>query len=381
MQNGLLVVHTVLPFLLSFVSGEDKIPDRCDVCRTVASGFLKGLKKTEASHFAGGNTDWEDRHLGKYAESETRFIEIVEMVCGQEEHDHPAKNLKKLEAKCHLMIEQQEELLEKWFYGHRASFPDLFKWLCIDQMKVCCPRNHFGPQCASCPGDPNRPCFGNGACHGSGTRFGTGKCVCNIGYQGKLCRKCAHNYYAVHENETHVSCTSCHEACKGGCHKGGLDGCKDCRPGWRMVQSKGCEDIDECESSPCSASLFERCENTPGSYKCECMEAFRREDGVCIPDPDATPSPKPVLFGMRAQDVLRCAAYSGLVLSFLLILLRPYPSLIVLFLFTLFVVYLIEKGALVCVVIMNDPRYAQNRVSVGATRNNVDQLSSNVDEL
>ncbi|KFD59023.1 hypothetical protein M513_00186 [Trichuris suis] len=344
LHNGLLVLHTVLPILLaSSVSSENDIPDHCDVCRIVASGFLKGLKKTEASHFAGGNTDWEDKHLGKYAESETRFIEILEMAC-PEKYDHPGMSVKKTEAKCHSMIEQQEELLEKWFYRLRISIPDLFQWLCIDQMKVCCPRNRFGPECTSCPGDTSRPCFGNGACHGSGTRFGTGKCVCHAGYQGKLCRKCAHNYYAVHENQTHVSCAQCHDACKGGCQKGGPDGCKDCQPGWRMVPGKGCEDIDECESSPCSASTFERCENTPGSYKCECVEAFRREDGICIPDPDARASPKPVLFGMRAQDVLRFAAYSGLVLSFLLILLRPNPGLIVLFLFTLFLVYLIEKG-------------------------------------
>ncbi|KFD73057.1 hypothetical protein M514_00186, partial [Trichuris suis] len=358
LHNGLLVLHTVLPILLaSSVSSENDIPDHCDVCRIVASGFLKGLKKTEASHFAGGNTDWEDKHLGKYAESETRFIEILEMAC-PEKYDHPGMSVKKTEAKCHSMIEQQEELLEKWFYRLRISIPDLFQWLCIDQMKVCCPRNRFGPECTSCPGDTSRPCFGNGACHGSGTRFGTGKCVCHAGYQGKLCRKCAHNYYAVHENQTHSVTMLVKAVVKRvvptAARIASLVGvwfpAKDVKVilflfllayRWKIVTPIGNtqlteldfvwayrsspkqsqrilvlqNDIDECESSPCSASTFERCENTPGSYKCECVEAFRREDGICIPDPD---------------------------------------------------------------VIMNDPRYSQDRSSVGVTSNDMKQLRPDV---
>uniref|UniRef100_A0A914VQM4 DUF3456 domain-containing protein n=1 Tax=Plectus sambesii TaxID=2011161 RepID=A0A914VQM4_9BILA len=32
-------------------------------------------------HFAGGNTDWEERNLGKFAKSETRLVEVMEHVC------------------------------------------------------------------------------------------------------------------------------------------------------------------------------------------------------------------------------------------------------------------------------------------------------------
>ncbi|CDW52964.1 DUF3456 and EGF CA domain containing protein [Trichuris trichiura] len=347
LHKRLPILHTVLHLLLATpVRSESDLPDHCDVCRIVTSGFLKGMKKTEASHFAGGNTDWEDKHLGKYAESETRFIEILEMAC-PEKYDHLTTNVKKIEAKCHYMVEQQEELLEKWFHQLRISIPDLFQWLCIDQMKVCCPRNRFGPECTFCPGDTSRPCFGNGDCHGSGTRFGTGKCICHAGYQGKLCRKCAHNYYVVHENKTHVSCTPCHGACKGGCQKGGPDGCRDCQSGWRMVPGKGCEDIDECESSPCNASTFERCENTPGSYKCECMEAFRREDGICIPDPDA-------------------------------VLQQELPQS----LFCLGCVPKMSFGLQLMAVIMNNPRYSQDQLSVGVTNGGMKRPGSDViDEL
>ncbi|KRX93586.1 Cysteine-rich with EGF-like domain protein 2 [Trichinella pseudospiralis] len=317
--------------------------DRCDTCRFLARSFEKGFNDTNKSHFEGGNTAWENENLGKYSTSETRFIEIMELICSKKsKHVKEESKIKNLESKCHAMAEEYEETLETWYYHNRKEYPDLFDWFCIKTVKVCCPDNTFGASCAPCPGDPKRPCFGNGICEGSGSRFGSGKCKCHRGYQGKLCRHCDSNFFKVHSNETYILCQPCHESCKGGCNGEGPKECHSCRAGWIMDEDTGCKDIDECESSPCT-DQFEKCENTPGSYKCVCAEAFRREDGVCIPDPDV-PRPKPVFFGLLAQQVLRYASYFGLLLSFLLILLRPKTPLIVLFTCSLVIIALIEAG-------------------------------------
>ncbi|KRZ08097.1 ATP-dependent RNA helicase SUPV3L1, mitochondrial [Trichinella zimbabwensis] len=317
--------------------------DRCDTCRFLARSFEKGFNDTNKSHFEGGNTAWENENLGKYSTSETRFIEIMELICSKKSKDVKEESkIKNLESKCHAMAEEYEETLETWYYHNQKKYPDLFDWFCIKTVKVCCPDNTFGASCAPCPGDPKRPCFGNGICEGSGSRFGSGKCKCHRGYQGKLCRHCDSNFFKVHSNETYILCQPCHESCKGGCSGEGPKECHSCRVGWIMDEDTGCKDIDECESSPCT-DQFEKCENTPGSYKCVCAEAFRREDGVCIPDPDV-PRPKPVFFGLLAQEVLRYASYFGLLLSFLLILLRPKTPLIVLFTCSLVIIALIEAG-------------------------------------
>ncbi|KAK6042596.1 hypothetical protein COOONC_19899 [Cooperia oncophora] len=47
----------------------------------VKSCLFEGLRRTARHHFAGGDTAWEERKLGKYATSETRFIETMEDIC------------------------------------------------------------------------------------------------------------------------------------------------------------------------------------------------------------------------------------------------------------------------------------------------------------
>lgn len=53
-----------------------------------------------------------------------------------------------------------------------------------------------------------------------------------------------------------------------------------CNKGWRRDPEGGttcrpCVDEDECEIRPpiCGANAI--CENTPGSYSCECLEGYR----------------------------------------------------------------------------------------------------------
>jgi len=49
---------------------------------------LKGLKNTAKGNFGGGNTDWEDRKLGSYLTSETRFEEVLEGSCKSDQVYH-----------------------------------------------------------------------------------------------------------------------------------------------------------------------------------------------------------------------------------------------------------------------------------------------------
>ncbi|KRX61297.1 ATP-dependent RNA helicase SUPV3L1, mitochondrial [Trichinella sp. T9] len=281
--------------------------DRCDTCRFLARSFEKGFNDTNKSHFEGGNTAWENENLGKYSTSETRFIEIMELICSKKSKDVKEESkIKNLESKYvvqtirsvlpvrHALAIQSGHVLEMAF---------------VRAVEAVLDRE-------------------------------------NVNVTGDIRENCADIVTVIFSKS--IPTKPCHESCKGGCSGEGPRECNSCRVGWIMDEDTGCKDIDECESSPCT-DQFEICENTPGSYKCVCAEAFRREDGVCIPDPDV-PRPKPVFFGLLAQQVLRYASYFGLLLSFLLILLRPKTPLIVLF-----------------TLIMNDKKYSAERIENSKT--------------
>ncbi|XP_038067191.1 protein disulfide isomerase Creld2-like [Patiria miniata] len=262
------IVSVSIIFLL-FVGGNlankkknEEVQKKCDTCRELAKSFKEGMERTARYNFAGGDTDWEEKKLGKYSTSETRLIEIVEQVCSKDKYE------------CNTMLEHNEETLETWWTEHQTDHPDLVQWFCIDTLTICCPDNTYGPDCQECPGGIERPCKGNGKCSGGGTRAGTGKCKCNGGYKGELCDVCKNGFFTEMSNETHTVCTACDDSCAATCTKGGPTGCKKCKGGYNMVEEKGCQDIDECnqEKPPCQSSEF--CQNSPGSYKCvECNMA------------------------------------------------------------------------------------------------------------
>ena len=82
-------------FCLSLVDA-NVAEQKCLQCKFLVETFKAGMRNTEKQHFAGGNTDWEERKLGKFATrwvdinlfpqfmtcfSETRFIEVLESAC------------------------------------------------------------------------------------------------------------------------------------------------------------------------------------------------------------------------------------------------------------------------------------------------------------
>ncbi|XP_014165611.1 protein disulfide isomerase CRELD2 [Geospiza fortis] len=238
----------------------------CAWCRLVASAVAGdscavrpvGLADTAKKNFGGGNTAWEEKTLSKYESSEIRLVEITENLCDSSNFE------------CNNMVEEHEELIEKWWFKLKKKYPDLFKWFCIETIEVCCPAGTYGPDCLACRGGSERPCHGNGHCDGDGTRGGDGSCSCKKEYTGQFCLDCSSGYFSSLRNETHSVCTACHAACKT-CTGSSNKDCQDCKEGWIKNEDGACVDLDECAASPCKDHQY--CLNTDGSFSCKACDA------------------------------------------------------------------------------------------------------------
>lgn len=74
MRSGAMGGGTLLvPFLWLLTLGATATPaeDRCKQCKFLVETFKIGMDLTKKAHFAGGNTDWEERNLGRFA---TRLV-------------------------------------------------------------------------------------------------------------------------------------------------------------------------------------------------------------------------------------------------------------------------------------------------------------------
>ncbi|GIY32918.1 cysteine-rich with EGF-like domain protein 2-A [Caerostris darwini] len=258
-------------------SSLEKKPDTlppCQACRMLANSFKKGMELTSRGKFEGGDASWEESHLRVYADSEIRLVEIQEKLCSDEE---------KATDQCHRLAEEHESILEEWWFKNRASYPDIFYFLCIDKLQVCCPDNHYGPDCKPCVGGIVNPCNGHGQCKGAGTRKGSGLCRCDAGYTGELCEKCRVGYYYDASVNASGQCFKCDKSCKGHCREGGPKGCEVCADGYQYSSELGCMDFNEClENNPCKHDTF--CVNTIGSYRC--VECDKSCDGCTGDGPD-----------------------------------------------------------------------------------------------
>lgn len=238
----------------------------CEVCRLLVKSFEKGLDITARGKHEGGDTSWEERNLKSYTDSEVRLVEIQEQLC---------EDVTTGKAQCLSLAEDTESELEEWWFSHRNKNVRLHDYLCISKLKRCCPEGKFGPNCQKCPSN----CHGHGTCDGSGTRIGSGKCQCDLGYAGEECEKCTEDYFRIATNDNHFTCLSCDLACQG-CHGPGPLNCTECRSGYHYQEKEGCVDINECDvgvnangdTRLCKGNTY--CVNTDGYYKCaECHEA------------------------------------------------------------------------------------------------------------
>uniref|UniRef100_A0A8D0G6Q5 protein disulfide-isomerase n=1 Tax=Sphenodon punctatus TaxID=8508 RepID=A0A8D0G6Q5_SPHPU len=266
-------------------ASEQRLRQACATCRGIIERFDQGLADTAKKNFGGGNTAWEEKTLSKY---ETSFLFLFFLI-NVSSWCFPPSPISK----------EHEEHIEKWWFKLKKKHPDLFKWLCIETIEVCCPAGTYGTDCLACRGGSERPCHGNGLCEGDGTRGGDGACRCNREYSGEFCLDCSYGYYSSLRNDTHSVCTACHNACKT-CTGASNTECEECKEGWIENNEEACVDMDECaeEVSPCKDDQY--CLNTDGSFSCKacddscvgctgegpdkcksCMSGYTMEDEKC----------------------------------------------------------------------------------------------------
>lgn len=231
----------------------------CQACKLFIDSFKNGLERTTRGKYEGGDTAWEEEKLKKsYKRSEMRLIDIQDAIC---------RETSKHSVECHHMAEKAEEFIEEWWAQDPDESEDLYTYICIEKIKVCCPKHHYGKDCTPCPGDHEKLCSGNGKCRGDGTRKGNGTCLCDSGYTGESCDRCANGFYVAYADDSKILCSLCHISCAGGCRAGSNKDCSACKPGYMFDSDEGCLDINECdEMEHCKKDEF--CMNSIGSYAC-----------------------------------------------------------------------------------------------------------------
>lgn len=267
-----------LPNHLTPNSDDNHLLDDCEACKLVVESFEKGMEKTMRGKHEGGDTSWEEKNLKNYADSEVRLVEIQE--------DFLCNDVTKSKTQCFSLVEEAEQHIEDWWFKDRRNNVRLHDYLCINKLKKCCTDGAYGPTCQPCPSDCNR----HGICDGSGTRSGSGECICNPGYMGAQCEECQQDYFMVQtqnaqspSRKNQFSCLACHSACSGGCSGPSTVNCTECKPGYyRDPITKQCNDINECELSSDGLSVEAEklcpdgtyCLNTEGHYRCaSCHQA------------------------------------------------------------------------------------------------------------
>ncbi|XP_050680022.1 cysteine-rich with EGF-like domain protein 2 [Leptidea sinapis] len=255
--NKVVLITYYLIFVLSSYNlqaqkNHSKKLSECRRCKIYSDSFNNWFEKTSRGKFEGGDAAWEEAKLKSYSRSEVRLVEIQENLCSELNH---------YKDECYSLAEEVEAFVEKWWLGNNAL--DLYSWLCIETIKYCCPKNHFGPSCTPCPRDTNNSiCNNHGTCNGDGTRKGNGDCKCYTGYSGQFCSMCARNYFLFES-----VCKPCHKSCDK-CYGEGNKNCIDCALGWKLEDGM-CTDINECSLNNIVCSSDQFCINNEGSFYCK----------------------------------------------------------------------------------------------------------------
>lgn len=260
-------------------SNDNAIVDKCNDCK-LASDSINDLIKLP-------------RQMDAYGQMDDRvdLEKIKKRICKDIINDENRE-------RCRHFYFTQLSTIQKWKnLNIKSSF---FDYVCIKELKLCCPRQSYGPKCNKCV-----DCNVNEHCHGEGTRQGNGTCVCKEGHSGPHCMSCQKGFHqeklsvgsekfeqkATELLMKKVLCKACHKSCLY-CRHGGPLGCEVCQKGFTWIPDHGCSDIDECTQSNnkiCGQNTF--CVNTEGSYFC--YECDRACDGCYGDGPDMCLKCKP----------------------------------------------------------------------------------------
>lgn len=302
-----LVTYILLSFAVSIECKVPETPDKCAECRLTSNSIEDLVRKP--------------RQVDSYGHVDDRINldKIKKAVCKEVINDIEREH-------CRKFYFNNIDSVEKWKNTNpKVSFYD---FVCIKELKYCCPENSYGPKCSKCP-----QCGQNEYCLGEGTRAGNGSCVCKEGHIGVNCNSCLRGYYfdktaleLPDYSRKRILCKQCHKSCEA-CFQAGPKNCQVCRKGYTFVPGHGCSDIDECIESDkkiCGDNTF--CVNTEGSYFCyECDRAcdgchgdgpdmclrcgigYKMEKGNCVATRKTILSPE--------ANYYRYAIYAGLCIS------------------------------------------------------------------
>lgn len=106
------------------------------------------MERTARGKHEGGDAAWEEERLKSYKVSELRLVEIQESLC---------KEVDRGQDHCHKLAGEHDLVLEEWWSVYQETHPDLHRWFCVEKLSVCCPEDHYGPNCDKCT-----DCNGNG---------------------------------------------------------------------------------------------------------------------------------------------------------------------------------------------------------------------------
>ncbi|XP_061768066.1 stabilin-2 isoform X1 [Nerophis ophidion] len=138
------------------------------------------------------------------------------------------------------------------------------------ELQMCCP-GYWGPDCAECPEEAERPCSNRGSC--SDGLGGNGTCSCQVGFAGMACEDCEVGRYGPTCSGV---CSCVHGLCDGGL-KG--DGTCTCFSGY--TGPKCDQELPACASLQCPPKS--RCmeEALTGRLVCQCLLGYRKSGDEC----------------------------------------------------------------------------------------------------
>ncbi|KAH9505774.1 hypothetical protein Btru_055751, partial [Bulinus truncatus] len=137
-----------------------------------------------------------------------------------------------------------------------------------------------GPTCNDdvneCSNNSQHSCPSNSACNNT---MGGYDCLCLSGFYKNIstnkCDECVADHYGYNCNNV-CSCNTSNSVCNK------TDGACKCNSGWTGAACS--DDINECNivGSICNTSKLETCYNIPGSYVCDCIDGYWREDDTSV---------------------------------------------------------------------------------------------------